>query len=111
MDPRDGHRECPTCLGKAHIWDDVESPCPAAIDLPLGERVRRARLQETTQPVAESSHTHGGGHACCPESQAPKQIKEKEGLRTPSFRTRQSKQGRYPVSALGGLSWLDRDTD
>ena len=43
MDPRDGHRECPTCLGEAHVTEDVENPCVAALDLPLEERARRAK--------------------------------------------------------------------
>ncbi|CAB1451287.1 unnamed protein product [Pleuronectes platessa] len=46
MDPRDGHRECPTCLGMAHLMDDIENPCVAAVELPVEERVKRARWVE-----------------------------------------------------------------
>ncbi|CAM4734950.1 unnamed protein product [Leuciscus chuanchicus] len=42
MDPRDGHRECPSCLGMAHLREDVDNPCSAACDLPRGERLHRA---------------------------------------------------------------------
>lgn len=42
MDPRDGHRECPSCLGMAHLKEDVDNPCSAACDLPREERLRRA---------------------------------------------------------------------
>ncbi|KAL7386505.1 hypothetical protein ABVT39_009450 [Epinephelus coioides] len=50
MDPRDGHRECPHCLGVAHLVEDSEIPCPAAAELSLEERRCRATLvEETTQ--------------------------------------------------------------
>ena len=45
-DPRDGHRECPTCLGEAHVKEDVENPCMAALYLPLEERAQRAKVLE-----------------------------------------------------------------
>ena len=35
MDPRDGHRDCPACLGLTHVREDVECPCMAALELPL----------------------------------------------------------------------------
>ncbi|KAI2648570.1 Gag-Pol polyprotein [Labeo rohita] len=43
MHPRDGHRECPSCLGMQHLLDDIEKPCVAAEGLTLKERVQRAR--------------------------------------------------------------------
>ncbi len=46
MDPRDGHGECPYCLGVAHLVEDIENPCHAASELPLEERRRRAQLVE-----------------------------------------------------------------
>ena len=49
MDPQDGHHECPNCLGMAHLMDDIENPCVAAVELPVEERVKRARWVE--QPV------------------------------------------------------------
>ncbi|XP_037637109.1 uncharacterized protein LOC119494940 [Sebastes umbrosus] len=55
MDIRDGHRECPSCLGMAHLMDDVDCPCPAAIDLPLEERARRARLEGHSQHTAAAA--------------------------------------------------------
>ena len=55
MDPRDGHRECPTCLGEAHVKEDVENPCMAALDLPLEERAQRAKVLEQYEAPRESS--------------------------------------------------------
>ncbi|XP_037611715.1 uncharacterized protein LOC119479819 [Sebastes umbrosus] len=55
MDIRDGHRECPSCLGMAHLMDDVDCPCPTAIDLPLEERARRARLEGHSQHTAAAA--------------------------------------------------------
>lgn len=55
MDVRDGHRECPSCLGRAHLMDDVDCPCPAAIDLPLEERARRAGLEGHAQHTAAAA--------------------------------------------------------
>jgi hypothetical protein len=46
MHPRDGHRECPSCLGMAHLLEDIEKPCPAAAEFSLQERVQRASLFE-----------------------------------------------------------------
>ena len=60
MDSRDGHRECPGCLGRAHLLGDVKNPCPAALDLPLEERARRAGLQAAPVSLTDSSSTHGG---------------------------------------------------
>ena len=59
MDSRDGHRECPGCLGRAHLLGDVKNPCPAALDLPLEERARRAGLQAALVSLTDSSSTHG----------------------------------------------------
>lgn len=42
LDLSDGHQECPSCLGKAHMLDDVDHPCSAAADLPSEERSRGA---------------------------------------------------------------------
>lgn len=58
MDSRDGHRECPGCLGRAHLLEDVKNPCPAALDLPLEERARRAGLQTVPVSLMGSSSTH-----------------------------------------------------
>ena len=44
MSASDGHRECPRCLGAAHVLEDVDHPCSAACDLSRGERQRRAAL-------------------------------------------------------------------
>ncbi|XP_075340396.1 uncharacterized protein LOC142399558 [Odontesthes bonariensis] len=52
MSTADGHRECPTCLGAAHVLEDVDNPCSAAVDLLRGERLRRANLV--------SGHMHEG---------------------------------------------------
>ncbi|CAL8259651.1 unnamed protein product [Boreogadus saida] len=60
MDSRDGHRKCPGCLGRAHLLGDVKNPCPAALDLPLKERARRAGLQAALVSLTDSSSTHGG---------------------------------------------------
>lgn len=50
MDPRDGHRECPSCLGMAHLREDVDNPCSAACDLPRGERLHRANRVRSSVP-------------------------------------------------------------
>ncbi|CAL8383491.1 unnamed protein product [Arctogadus glacialis] len=60
MDSRDGHRECPGCLGRAHLLGNVKNPCPAALDLPHEERARRAGLQAALVSLTDSSSTHGG---------------------------------------------------
>ena len=60
MDSRDGHRELPGCLGMAHLRGDVKNPSPAALDLPLEERARRAGLQAALVSLTDSSSTHGG---------------------------------------------------
>ncbi|CAL8294016.1 unnamed protein product [Gadus morhua 'NCC'] len=60
MDSRDGHRELPGCLGMAHLRGDVKNPSPAALDLPLEERGRRAGLQAALVSLTDSSSTHGG---------------------------------------------------
>ena len=46
--------ECPPCLGKAHLLEDVESPCLAELDLPLEERSWRAGLEQPPWAVAAS---------------------------------------------------------
>lgn len=61
MDPRDGHRECPACLGRAHLLNDVEDPCPAAVGLPLEERARRAGRPVAAQPAEKAPRTHSRG--------------------------------------------------
>ncbi len=43
MHPRDGYRECPSCLGMQHLLDDTEKPCAVAVGLTLQERVQRVR--------------------------------------------------------------------
>lgn len=70
MDIRDGHRECPSCLGMTHLMYDVNCPCPAAIDLPLEERARRARLE------GHSQHTVAAGRERerCTENRSRKRI-------------------------------------
>ena len=55
MDPRDGHRECPHCLGLAHVMEDVESPCEAAMELSLEERRRRAKRLEQSAGSTEAA--------------------------------------------------------
>ena len=60
MDSRDGHQVCHGCLGRAHLLGDVKNPCPAALDLPLEERARRAGLQAALVSLTDSSSTHGG---------------------------------------------------
>ncbi len=64
MDPRDGHRECPSCLGVAHLGEDVDNPCTAACDLPRDERIRRANRACSSAPERgrareRSSDRHG----------------------------------------------------
>ena len=71
MDPRDGHRECPTCLGMAHLMDDIENPCVASVELPVEERDKGARWVEQSvragavQPLPaqlnERGHTSNKG--------------------------------------------------
>ena len=71
MDPRDGHRECPPCLGRAHVLRDVDDPCDAALDLPHVERARRAAqaLQSASPtrgpppPAQEPSRGHADRHS------------------------------------------------
>lgn len=62
MDPRDGHRQCPPCLGVAHVVEDIENPCVAALDLPLEVRVQRAKAMEQPEcaEVPSSSPAAGG---------------------------------------------------
>ncbi len=50
MDPHDGHRECPSCLGTAHLKEDVDNPCAAACDLPRNERLHRANRTCSSAP-------------------------------------------------------------
>lgn len=71
MDSRDGHRECPGCLGRAHLLSDVKNPCPDALDLPLEERARRAGLQTACGSPTDSSSTQGG-QSCEPEGKSLK---------------------------------------
>ena len=65
MDPLDGHRECPTCLGMAYLMDDIENPCVAAVELPVEERVKRARWVEQSvragavQPLPDQLNERG----------------------------------------------------
>lgn len=68
MDPRDGHRECPLCLGRAHLIQDVDDPCDAAVDLPYAERARRAGQGGQSAPPAQGSkrdsgHSHSHAHS------------------------------------------------
>ena len=64
MDPRDGHRECPACLGRAHVVRDVEDPCDAALDLPYAERARRAaQAGHAPPPTQESGRERDGRHS------------------------------------------------
>ncbi|KAL7376907.1 hypothetical protein ABVT39_018140 [Epinephelus coioides] len=68
MDPCDGHRECPHCLGVAHLVEDIENPCPAAAELFLEERRCRAKLVEETARNKMAAHpppskTKEGRHA------------------------------------------------
>ena len=55
MDPRDGHREWPTCLGEAHVTEDVENLCVATLDLPLEERAQKAEVLEQYKAQRASS--------------------------------------------------------
>ncbi len=50
MYPCDGHRECPSCLGMAHLKEDVDNPCSAACDLPREERLRRVARVHSLGP-------------------------------------------------------------
>ena len=65
LDPRDGHRECPSCLGRAHLLEDVDNPCDAALDLPYAERVRRADRGQTVAPpqAPDRERRHSGGRS------------------------------------------------
>lgn len=57
--PRDGHRECPSCLGMQHVLDDIEDPCAAAMELSLRERVQRAKLLTGgNKEIIPSSSSH-----------------------------------------------------
>ena len=92
MDPRDGHRECPHCLGVAHLVEDVETPCHAALELPLEERRRRAKLvvekvpdRPTFLPPAAESR------------QSSKRSKGRKWDRSPDRH-----QGRDPVKSVRG---------
>lgn len=60
----DGHLECPSCLGTAHLRSALTNPCPSCAVLPL--TVREARLTEllaksdallsTTEHIAAGAH-------------------------------------------------------
>lgn len=57
--PRDGQRECPSCLGMQHVLDDIEDPCAAAMELSLRERVQRAKLLTGgNKEIIPSSSSH-----------------------------------------------------
>ena len=98
MDPRDGHRECPSCLGRAHLLEDVENPCPAALELPLEERARRAGRQVEAQPVEGAPPTHSRRRAESPEGQALKQ-KQKHPHRSSKRRTPEDPRSRRDKSS------------
>ncbi|XP_030272800.1 uncharacterized protein LOC115581658 [Sparus aurata] len=82
MDPRDGHRECPSCLGIAHVLEDVANPCAAAVELPREERACRAKRLELS--------------VCAGAAQPdPSQFSE-EGVHAPKTRSRKRKHERTP---------------
>lgn len=57
--PRDGHRECPSCLGMQHLLDDIENPCAAALELSLQERVQRVKyVTSGSKEVIPSTSPH-----------------------------------------------------
>ncbi|KAK0151149.1 hypothetical protein N1851_007723 [Merluccius polli] len=82
MDPRDGHRECPSCLGMAHVLEDVANPCAAAVELPRDERACRARQLERSARVG----------AVQPD---PSQFSEE--VQAPKIRSRKRKHERTPT--------------
>jgi hypothetical protein len=81
---RDGHRECPSCLGMQHLLDDIENPCAAAIELTLQERVQRAKHLT-------------GGKEMIPSSSSHKRKRPDETIRSPSSDMPQDKRERATV--------------
>ena len=101
MDPRDGHRECPTCLGMAHLMDDIENPCVAAVELPVEERVKRARWVEQSvragavQPLPAKLNERGQTSRIAPR----KRTLEHTPVRRPdSGKTQAPKPSQNPAS-------------
>ncbi len=64
MHPRDGHRECPSCLGMQHLLDDIEKPCAAAVGLTLQERVQRVRHSTGNRKEVASKSPLVEEHPC-----------------------------------------------
>ncbi len=64
MHPRDGHRECPSCLGMQHLLDDIKKPCAAAEGLTLQERVQRVRHSTGSRKEVASKSTLVEEHPC-----------------------------------------------
>ena len=107
MDPRDGHREFPSCLGMAHVLEDVANPCAAAVELPREERACRARRLELSVHAGaarpDPSQFCEGVHALKTRSWKHKHE------RTPNHKRRHGSGEKQvvqlpddPVDALGG---------
>ena len=114
MDPRDGHRDCPACLGPTHVREDVECPCMAAIELPLGERLRRAeRLEQSEESriPPPSSPIRGRQSARVGRKRAPT-LESKHARSSASASKRRAVGGRVPqgeghmeiLAAIRGIS-------
>lgn len=99
MDPRDGHRECPHCLGVAHLVEDIEKPCLAAAELPLEERKRRAKMvEETARRKAALPPPEVGG-----SRHGPKQSRSRKRVHSPEHhRGRGPEKSAWPGSEQQG---------
>ncbi len=97
MDPRDGHRECPHCLGVAHLVEDIENLCHAASELPLEERRRRAQLVEE---ATRNKMTHPLPAKTKDDGQSSKKSRSRKRDRSPDhyqgWGPGQSVRGRRP---------------
>ncbi|XP_076144523.1 uncharacterized protein LOC143127104 [Alosa pseudoharengus] len=118
MDPRDGHRECPTCLGVAHVREDVENPCRAALDLPLEERACRAESLEQPEdsrapalpPLVRDDRQGAGGHRKRVRAHSPERA-QAHSLAAPATKRRrggtrapQAESHSEILAAIKGLS-------
>ena len=83
MDPCDGHCECLSCLGMAHVLEDVANPFVAAVKLPREEEACKARQLELS--------VHAGALQPYPSQFS-------EGVHVPKTHSRKHKHKYSPTS-------------
>lgn len=87
----EGHQECPSCLGMAHLREDVDNPCSAACDLSREEQLCRAtrvcssvpeRGKEKEHDPDKPGHKRSHKHLCDRRHDFPHRSSQMEGLTT-----------------------------